>query len=236
HIGIVVSVPAEGSILARALRKEDDRNHLYYKGILAGRPVVLGISGIGKVNAAHMATRLIHAYSPSLMMNIGVGGAYPSSGLEIGDVAIAEKETYADEGVMLKDGFHGTELIGIPLLKKGRRKYFNEFPFDQRLVGKAVKTLAFRPPPFAVRTGPFATVSTCTGTAKRAREIEWQIHAICENMEGAAVAHICAIYGVPLMEMRGISNMVGDRDRSGWDVRLAAENCQTAALQFLKVV
>jgi len=231
-----VSVPAEGSVFARTLKKKNDRNSLYYKGILAGKPLVLGVSGIGKVNAAHMATRLIHEHSLSLIMNIGVGGAYPSSGLEVGDVAIAAREIYGDEGVLLKDGFHGADLIGIPLLKKGGRKYFNEFPLDRRLVRKAVRALALRSLPFAVRSGPFVTVSTCTGTAKRAAEIERQIPAICENMEGAAVAHICALYGVPLIEMRGISNMVRDRDRSGWNIRLAAENCQTAALQILGVV
>lgn len=231
-----MSVPAEGSILARALKGKNDRTPLYYKGILADRPVVLGVSGIGKVNAAHMATRLIHEYPLSLIMNIGVGGAYPSSGLVMGDVAIAGKEIYGDEGVLLKDGFHGADLIGIPLLEKGRRKYFNEFPLDRGLVRKAVRTFALRPLPFAVQSGTFVTVSTCTGTAKRARAIEGKFHAICENMEGAAVAHICALYGTPLIEMRGISNMVRDRDRAEWNIRLAAENCQTAALQLLRVV
>ncbi|MCG2813516.1 MAG: hypothetical protein L6245_02435, partial [Thermodesulfovibrionales bacterium] len=83
------------------------------------------------------------------------------------------------------------------------------------------------------KSGTFVTVSTATGTGRRAREIEKRFDAICENMEGAAVAHVCAMYGIPMLEIRGISNIVEDRDRSKWDVKTAAENCQKTVLTFL---
>ena len=207
---------------------------LYYKGILSGRPVVVTLAGMGKVNAAHATTRLILDHTPTLIMNIGVGGAYPSSGLGIGDIAVAQKEIYGDEGVMCEDGMNGLGLIGIPLLRKGRKKYFNEFSLDRKLMQKARKIRVPGMSSFAVRSGPFVTVSACTGSAARARDLEMKFHAICENMEGAAVAHICTCYGVPLLEMRGISNIVDNRDRAKWDIRLAAENCQHALQELLK--
>ena len=52
-------------------------------------------------------------------------------------------------------------------------------------------------------------------------------------MEGAAVAHVCAMYKIPVIEMRGVSNIVEDRDRSKWDLALAAENCQKAVIEVL---
>jgi len=235
-IGIVVSVPAEGSILTRGLKKVAEANLPYYKGSLAGRPVIVVVSGIGKVNASHAATRLILEHKPGLVMNIGVGGAYASAGLAIGDIAIAEKEIYGDEGVMLGDGLHDVTCIGIPLLQKGRKKYFNEFPLDRKLMRKAVTSIDTDGAAFAFRSGPFVTVSACTGTARRAQEIEERFHAVCENMEGAAIAHVCARYGIPLVEMRGISNLVRDRDLSGWNISLAAENCQAAARNLISVV
>ena len=93
-----------------------------------------------------------------------------------------------------------------------------------------------------IKTGTFVTVSTVTGTDKRARELEKRFSAssasgggaICENMEGAAVAHVCAMYGIPMLEIRGISNIVEDRDRSKWDIKTAAENCQKAVFVLLK--
>ncbi len=238
-IGIIVSVPAEGSILCRNLSKKMRAKGLYYEGSLVGKRVVLSVSGMGKVNAAHASTRLIHDFSPAVIVNIGIGGAYPSSGLKIGDIAVAEKEIYGDEGVLLKDGFHGTDLINMPLLQKGRKKYFNEFPLDKPLIRKAVRAAQLvtrHSSLITVKKGAFLTVSTCTGTKKRALELERCFGAICENMEGAAIAHVCTLYGIPVIEMRGISNIVGDRDRSKWNIPLAAENCQKAALELLRSI
>jgi len=42
--------------------------------------------------------------------------------------------------------------------------------------------------------------------------------------------------GKPMIEMRGISNIVEDRDRSTWNIKLAAENCQKAALECIRAV
>lgn len=238
-IGIIVAVSEEGSILCGNLKKRTGAGGLYYEGRLAGKLVVLFISGIGKVNAAHAATRLIGEFSPDTIINIGIGGAYPSSGLMIGDIAVADTEIYGDEGVLLQDGFRGTELIGLPLLIKGRKKYFNEFPLDKSFIRKAVraaKLITHHSSLITVKKGTFLTLSTCSGTTRRALELESRYSAICENMEGAAIAHICTLYGVPLVEMRGISNIVEDRDMKKWDIKLAAENCQMAVMELLKTL
>jgi futalosine hydrolase len=79
------------------------------------------------------------------------------------------------------------------------------------------------------RKGTFITVSACTGTLKRSLEIERQFKGIAENMEGAAVAHVCALNSIPLTEIRGISNIIGDRDAIPLpltEIILAAGNAQ----------
>jgi futalosine hydrolase len=78
------------------------------------------------------------------------------------------------------------------------------------------------------------TLSTCTGTAEGARELEQRYRGLCENMEGAAVAQVAALYNVPWIEVRGISNIVGDRDRASWDIPRAARAAQEAVLRILK--
>jgi futalosine hydrolase len=52
-------------------------------------------------------------------------------------------------------------------------------------------------------------------------------------MEGAASAHVCAIYGVPLAEVRGISNIIEKRDLSRWNIPLAATRAQQTALELI---
>ena len=79
-----------------------------------------------------------------------------------------------------------------------------------------------------------ATVSTCTGAAARAIQIEQRTGGICENMEGAAVALACRQLSVPLLEIRGISNLVEDRDPGRWDLAAGMTVAQQAVIGLLK--
>lgn len=240
-VGLISSVTLENKTLVKKLGLKKNRiaglQHCY-TGSFSGRDIVCITSGVGKTNAAHAATVLIQKFMPGVMITFGVGGAYPSSGLQVGDVAVADKEVYGDEGVLLKSGFRGTDHMGIPLLTKGSRKYFNEFRLDRKYVKKAVQAARFTSDHSSyitrVKAGPFVTVSACTGSRKKALELQKKYNAVCENMEGAAVAHICALYGKPMVEVRGISNIVEDRDKTKWDLVLAAENCQHVVLGLLK--
>lgn len=235
-IALISAVPFEGEFFIKRLDRaaKDTRDHpAFYTGKIQDNDIIYAVSGVGKTNAAHAATLLIHGYDPAMVINFGVGGAYPSAGLKAGDIAVASKEIYADEGVLLKDGFHTLETIGLHLLKTGRRRYFNEFPADRKL-GKAALNSATLIT--TSKCGIFATVSSCSGTREKAEELSLKYNVICENMEGAAVAHLCCSYRIPFVEIRGISNIVEDRDTGRWDTRLASENCQKALIEFLKTL
>lgn len=235
-VGFISATRKESGIILRLLKRS--RPEEFYSGKIGKNNIVHAISGMGKTNASHAATLLIERFSPRIIINFGIGGAYPLSGLRVGDIAIANKEIYGDEGLWLKDGFHTVDSIGIPFLKKGRRKYFNEFQLDKKLRERVIKFLKLAPGTWnlepKVKSGAFVTVSASTGTYKRAKELEKRFNAICENMEGAAVAHVCAMYGIPMLEVRGISNIVEDRDRGKWDIKTASENSQRLVLIFLK--
>jgi futalosine hydrolase len=85
-------------------------------------------------------------------------------------------------------------------------------PMLAQLADRGIQSLA----------GPFVTVSTCSGTAARGAVLERRFGAICETMEGAAYAHVARLYGVPYLEVRGISNLVEDRDVAVWRLQEAA--------------
>ncbi|NUP35711.1 MAG: futalosine hydrolase, partial [Streptomyces sp.] len=70
----------------------------------------------------------------------------------------------------------------------------------------------------AVR-GAVLTVSTVTGSAERATELRRRHPgAAAEAMEGFGVAEAAAAHGVPVLELRAISNAVGPRDRAAWRI------------------
>jgi len=229
-IGLISPTLEEGRILLRDLRKVRNPHlpfHIYQGGI-SDIEVIHIISGIGKANAAMATAILIERFDPSIIILYGIAGAYPMKGLITGDVAIAEKEIYGDEGVLTPEGFYGTEFIGIPLLKKGRRRFFNEFPLNKGLIRRAKRYIKRQ-----LICGNFVTVSTSTGKTERGIELRNRYDAICENMEGAAVAQVCEAFGKGLIEIRGVSNIVEDRDTSRWRIEEAVRASTEALFDIL---
>ena len=225
--GIIVSTAGEADLLLVKLDQKETlalQHKPFFSGTLNGRTAaVICICGVGKANAAHGTTLLLERFGPDHVYSIGVAGAYPGSGLDIGDAAVAENEFYGDEGLITRNGFHTIDVLGLTLASVDGINYYNKFPM---VVPEAFK--AGKP------KGNFVSVSACTGTRTAAIEIERRFDAICENMEGAAVAHICALNNVPVSEIRVISNIIGDRDTKPLEtaaVRIASEKVQQLLLE-----
>lgn len=174
-------------------------------------------TGVGVVNAAHAATAAIVQAPPDAIISCGIGGAYPSSGLAIGDVVCAEAEIYGDLGAQSSDGFLDMRALGFPVVG-GPSPLFNELPLQVFPLTRRVR---------------FVTVSTCTGTDAAALDMQARTNGAVENMEGAAIAHVAHLHGIRVGEVRGISNMVGKRDKASWRIKDAAEAAQRAVIEFL---
>jgi futalosine hydrolase len=218
-----------------------------------GRRIALAISGMDKVNAAHLLTCLLQAMKPRprLVLQCGIAGALPTVGefapAEVGDVVIATQEVYSDTGSSSPSGWLSARELGWPVAVLGDgTESGGVFPLDGRLVLAALEIVeaavarqdddAFaairREQHLRVLAGPCITASQVTGVTADAEELAGRWGAVAESMEGAAAAHVCALYGVPFLEVRGISNLVGDRDRERWQVRrgVAAASWATRAI------
>ncbi|NIQ93069.1 MAG: futalosine hydrolase, partial [Desulfuromonadales bacterium] len=93
-------------------------------------------TGIGKSNAAAGVAVLLALRQVEAVVNFGCGGAFPASGLETGDLAVADAEFFGDEGALTPDGFVDMEGLGLPLHSEGDRDYFNRIPCDADLLGQ----------------------------------------------------------------------------------------------------
>ena len=129
-----------------------------------------------------------------------------------GSVCAAESESYGDLGVETPTGFLTVRELGFAALDVDQIP-MQLFPHARRL--------------------PFVTVNTCSGTNDLSSRIQARTNGAVESMEGAAIAHVAARERIPCGEIRGISNFTGDRDRSTWRVREAAEAAQQALLEWL---
>lgn len=174
-------------------------------------------TGVGPVNAAFALTRALTECRADAVIVCGVGGAYPSSSLRIGDVVCAESETYGDLGADSPDGFLDMRALGFPVVP-GAPPLYNTLPLDLFPAERRV---------------PFVTCATCTGTAEKALALQARTGGAVESMEGAALVHVARLMGVPVGEVRGISNAVGVRDKASWRLQDAAAAAREAVTTWI---
>ncbi|MEE2659802.1 MAG: futalosine hydrolase [Candidatus Latescibacterota bacterium] len=206
------------------------QGHRWRFGELDGQRVRLVETGIGLANVASTLTRALELECPAVVLQVGVGGAYPSSGLNVGDLAVASEECYGELGVATPQGWQPADLIGIPVAELPEGPFFNRYPLKTETTAAVTDCLREHTAEAVVRSGLFVTVQECGGTDGLAKMREERFSgALCENMEGAAAAHICALYGAELIEVRAISNRVEDRDLSRWNLPLATAHACAAA-------
>ncbi|MFJ9854231.1 futalosine hydrolase [Streptomyces sp. NPDC101150] len=175
----------------------------------AGRDPLLDVlaAGVGPAAAAAgTATALTAAALADepygLVVSAGIGGGF-APGAPLGSVVVADAIVAADLGAETPDGF-------VPVTELG------------------FGTVAHRPDPALVEAvaaaagataGTVVTVSTVTGSAARTAELAARHPGVlAEAMEGFGVAEAAAAHGVPVLELRTVSNAVGPRDRAAWRI------------------
>jgi futalosine hydrolase len=205
-------------------------------GRIGQQAVRLVVTGPGMANTVHGLTVAIAAKMPGLILQTGCGGGFSEAGLKNGDVAIASKEIDIHLGLELAGPEDALGALEFPVIKKPGREIFNCYPVDAREHGRAVKGLkvALAGSGVNVFSGPFITGATVTASATRSRHLHQHHGALVENMEGAGAAHVAALYDIPFLEIRAVSNRVGDRDKSRWDLPLAFRRCSQAVKAFLE--
>jgi futalosine hydrolase len=174
-------------------------------------------TGVGPVNAAHAVTLFLAREKVGGIVVCGVGGAYPGCGLGVGDVACAETECYGDLGATSPGGFLDMEALELPVVESPIRLY-NVIPMQLFPVA---------------RQAGFVTVTAVTGTDEGASVIQGRTGGAVENMEGAAVAHVAHLHSIPVGELRGVSNMVGNRDTRAWRIKDAAIAAQETLCSWI---
>lgn len=229
---LLAATPGEIALLTRGGKKVRLQSGFpAWRTVIGDAPALCAVTGIGKVNAAAATAFFLTRFRPSAVIVTGCGGAYQGCGLEIGDLAVATAEVFGDEGVEAPGGWESLRAIGLPAVRTDHADYFNEFPLSDQLREQALSAAGALGIPLS--PGTFVTVSTCSGTLRRGEELRNRFGGICENMEGAAVAQIALRFGVEVLEVRGISNMVEDRDLSRWNIPLAVERAQLFLREFL---
>lgn len=229
---ILAATQLETDLLRKQMLFTESSDHELYRGTTADTgQLCLLHTGIGSSSTAIAVTRFLERNRPQAVLMIGCGGCYPHSGLEIGDLALATEEIFGDLGVMTGERFEPLEEMNITIKPIPVQRISLTTPLQQSVA--ALLAAETDKQSCQLRCGPFVTVNTCSGNPQLSSELESRTEGYCENMEGAAAAQACALYQVPFLELRGISNPTGTRDPELWDLKRGAQAAQWGLSRIL---
>jgi adenosylhomocysteine nucleosidase len=220
-IGLITAIPEELSDFARDLVDERRRSLAgltFQTGELDGTRVVLVESGIGKVNAAVVATLLLHEFGCRALLFSGVAGGL-SPDLSVGDVVIATRLIQHDYGALVGGRIrpyqpgvpplpgipdeHGYDLPESLVAALGAAVQGAELP----VLSAAVAGGAPRPP--RVVFGPIVTGDTFLNCAETRDRLRAEFGALAVEMEGAAIAQVAEKFSAPVVVIRALSDLAG---------------------------
>lgn len=222
RILVMTAVEAEREAVLRGLRRDD--RHGRFEAALAGvGPAVAAARTAAALAMAKSACRAVGEFG--LVVSAGIGGGFAGVA-EVGSLVVADEIIAADLGAETPEGFISMDELGF-----GATRAAVDGSLAERL------RLALAESGLPVCSGPVLTVSTVTGTLATAEERAARCPgAAAEGMEGYGVAAAAKEWGLPVLEIRAISNRVGPRDRSAWRIKEALDALEAACAILPKVV
>lgn len=173
----------------------------YYHGRYKGRECVLSMAGVGKVNAALCTQIMIDKFSPSAIINTGTAGGLAPE-VHIGDVVMSTEAIEHDMDCT-KFGYRPGE---IPDLKKS--EVFDGVAFraseEMRKLARAAAKKAV--PDMRLLDGVILSGDEFVSSKEQKERLLRDHRGSCCEMEGAAIAHVCALNKVPFLILRAISD------------------------------
>ncbi|GAC1389243.1 MAG: futalosine hydrolase [Vulcanimicrobiaceae bacterium] len=173
------------------------------------------VTGVGPIEAAASVARALAMSPYSLVINAGIAGAFEGAA-QIGD------------GVVVSEEFIELGLeTGAPIALPDGARLIERASSDLQLVDRLVEQ------GYESKRGlTVSRVTALESTAKRLAAYGVDI----ETMEGFAVLRAAEMAGVPAIEVRGISNIVTDRERSGWNFSLGVRGLESVLTSLLAMV
>jgi futalosine hydrolase len=173
------------------------------------------ITGIGGVATTYNLSSLIHKKKPDIILQAGIAGCFTAR--KSADVICIKEEIFGDLGVWENGEFK--TVFDLKLVTE------NEEPFTNTiLVNPYEKLLSLLP----LEQSRAITVNEISTKREQIEWIKQKFSPVVESMEGAAFHYVCLKEHIPFLQLRSISNEIGERDKSKWKMKeaIAALNKQ----------
>ena len=218
-IGIIGAMDIEVEYLKQQLDSAESEllyGREYCSGTICGVPVVVAMCGDGKVNAAMCATVLVDRFGVTHLINTGVAGSLDAR-IDIGDLVLSTQSVHHDMDITGL-GYAPGQVPSVDTLM---------FPADDQMRQAAREAAAAVAPEAHVFEGVVATGDYFVDDPTDKDRIVNTFGALCCEMEGAAIAHVCYLAQVPVLILRVISDKADGSSTMDYPTfkHVAAERC-----------
>lgn len=178
-------------------------------------------AGVGMLATAVSLTKLIAEERPDLIIQAGIAGCF-DTGIPLGKVLTVNDENLADMGVQEEGKWK--DIFDLKLEKSSYH------PFERRKLPNpwlSQFNLLKLPEITAV------TINEISTNPERIQQIVKKYDPVTESMEGAALHYVCREANTPFLQIRAVSNYIGERNKSNWKIKEAIDNLNQAITKYI---
>lgn len=168
------------------------------------------ITGVGIHATTYHLTKKIHQLNYDMIIQAGIAGTIDKQ-IKAAKVFAIETDRFSDIGIIEKNEIKS--LFDANLAEENAHPFWqgglhNKTPFLQDCGLEICDAL---------------TVNLVSDDSRQSLSQGKRYNAMLETMEGAAFHYVCLQEEVPFLQIRSVSNTVGERDKSKWYLEKSIE-------------
>ena len=178
---------------------------------VANRQIDALITGVGVPSTMYHLQKRIQQLDYEYIIQAGIAGSFINN-IELGKVVLVQQDSFADLGIEEKGNYS-------PIFNTGFADK-DEFPFTNGWLLNTNEALSKTRLPKVKAL----TVNKISDSELQKQQFISKFNADIESMEGAALHYVCLQEKIPFLQIRSVSNYVGERDKTKWKMKQAIEN------------
>jgi futalosine hydrolase len=193
------------------------------KGLFANVEIDVVITGIGLTATTYSLTKQLNIKRPDIIIQAGVGGCFDNA-VPLGSVFAIRQEAIADQSVIELDKLK--TMFDLKLVPQ------DQYPFNKGWLLNKSEILK------KVRLRKVKGVSTneITTSKQKVKFYKETFDPVVESMEGAALHYVCLMEKISFLQIRSVSNYIGERNKKNWNMKESIINLNKELIRLLNTL
>lgn len=178
------------------------------------------VTGIGLVSTTYTLTKFLQKNKPDLMIQAGIAGCFDKQ-IPLGSTFIVKKECIADMGVMENKFWKDAGELGFVNA--------DHIQFENSLLNSYLPEAKNLNIPIVNGI----SINEISTDVNFINSIIHRYHPMVESMEGAAFHYTCLLENISFLQLRSVSNYIGERDKTKWLIETSIENLNNHLIEYI---